>query len=183
MLFDKLAHPVLMSGIDNRPQQADGYRLDLFLTEFSEDLDHPALVQRTHLGGIGEDAPRHLVGQRARQIGLRIRDGEVERLHATTLAPDENVAVPLGRQERGLRGIAGHDRIDRVGRAVDEEVAFREEGIDLEPEILGGQLQAVQNAIDRIVRGGRGLVHVEAVLVVLHDQVGERPARIHSKPH
>ena len=91
--------------------------------------------------------------------------------------------MSLGGQKRRLCGIAGHDRIDRVGRTVDEKIGFPEEVCQTDSEIICRHLQAVEHATDRIIRCRGGLEHMQTVIVVLDDQVRKGSPGINGKSH
>ena len=61
-----------------------------------------------------------------------------------------------------LRGVAGDDRVDGVGGAVDQHVALGQQigQRQFDPAMLGsGERQRIEHALDRIGRRGRRLVH------------------------
>ena len=104
----------------------------------------------------------HLEGQRPRDIGLGIGDGEVERLGTPALADDEDVGMAFGGEERRPGRAAGQDGVDGPGRAVDEGVGPAEQGGAVDAGIGGRQGQRVEHALDRIRRRGRRLEQLQS---------------------
>ena len=90
--------------------------------------------------------------------------------------------MTFGREEGGPGGVAGEDRIDGARRAVDEGLAAAEEPVARQPDVVRSERQGVQDAFDRIVGGGRGLVHAQ-LAVRLDDEIGEGSAGIAGEPH
>ena len=113
----------LVRGVHDRPEQADSDRLDVLALQRFDDLDDAVLVQRLGHGAVVGDAFGHLVGDRARHVGLGVGDREVEGLDAPALAEYQDVGMPPGGEEGGARGVAGDDGVDRVRGAVDQHLA------------------------------------------------------------
>jgi hypothetical protein len=182
-LGDQLAELFLMRRVDDRPEQADGDRLDALLLQRRQYGARRRLVEAAHLAAIGEDAAGDFEGQGARHIGFGEWHGEIERLHAATLAKHEDVAVALGGEERRLRGVAGDDGVDRMRRAVDEQAAGAEQIGERPIQTIRRDLQRIEHTANRIVRRCRRLEHVQTAIVILDDEVGKRPPGIDRKPH
>ena len=124
VLRDQLAHPVFMGGIDDRPQQTNRDRFDFLGLQVFKNLDDPVFVQRAHLRSVGQNSAGHLIRKSARNVGLRIGNREVERLHPPAFAKHKNVPMSLSGQERGLGGVPGDNGVNGMGRPVDEQIRF-----------------------------------------------------------
>ena len=181
--LEQRADAELVLRVDDRPEQADGDRLDLPVLQLVDDGDDGRLVERLGHGAVVGHALGHLVGERARHVGLGVGHGEVEGLDAPALAKHQNVRVPPGGEEGGARGVAGHDRVDRVRGAVDQHLAPAEQGIAALAQVLGGAGERLQHAGDRVRRRRRRLVHAQAAVVGLDDEVGERSPGIDRESH
>lgn len=97
MLGEQFADALLMRRIDDRPQKADGDRLNLLGLQPLDDLQHRRLVERDIHRAVEQHPFRNLEGQGARNVRLRIGNGEVERLDAAPLAQHQNFGVTPGR--------------------------------------------------------------------------------------
>lgn len=173
-LLDQLSHAQLVSGVDRRPEQADGDRLDLRGAEPIEDRRGPLLVERLDHVAAAADPLRQAMGEASRHERLRIGLGEVEGRAPPALAEDEDVLVPCGGEEAGARRLAGQHRVDRAGGGEGEVTAGEHLGeADLAP--LGGQPKGVEDPSDRIVRGRRRLHQGHLAGDVLDHEVGEGP--------
>ena len=157
------------SGLTMDHKQADADGLDLQRLEPLDDREDRCLIERLQHLALGVNALGDLKCQAARHIGLGIGDAEVERLDAAALANDEHVAMPLGRQKRGLGGRAGEDRVDRPRGAVNEGGRARRASSRRGDAIMvRRQLDRVQHAANRIVRRRRGLEELNAITVLDH---------------
>ena len=129
-LLDQGAQPLLVRRVLDRPEQADGDRLDALPREPGERRARRVLVERPLHLAFG----RHPLGdfgrEPARHVGLERVDMELEGMQLAALAIDQDVRKTLGHQQRGLRGGAGDDRVGRPGRAVDQHVRVPDQVFD-----------------------------------------------------
>ena len=183
MFLEELAEPKLVHRVGDRPEQADGDRLDLAVSQLL-DLGHGRLlVERNHDLASCTDALGDLERQRPGYVGIRVRAGEVERLGPAAFTEEEDVRMALGGEERRLRRGPGEDRVDRPGRPVDEKVGVGQKRAAIGLRGLRGEVQDVEDARDRICGRRRALEDRELAGPVLHDQIREGPAGVDCKPH
>ena len=181
--FEQRADAELMGGVHDRPEEVDADRLDLPLLEILDDLDHAALVQRPGHGAVIGHALRHLVGERARHVGLGVGHGEVEGLGAAALAEHQHVRVAPGGEKGGPCGVAGDDRVNRMGGAVDQHLAPAEQGLAALAQVVCRTGEGFQHTGDRVRRRRWRLVHAQAPVVGFDDEVGKGSPGIDRESH
>jgi hypothetical protein len=183
MGVEQLPDPQFVARIDDRPKQTDCDGLDFELAHRIDDRQDGSVVDGAPLGAVRQDTTRNFERERPRDVGIGKRNGEIEGLRPPAFAQDEDVAVPLGRQEGCLGSPSGDDRIDGVGGAVDEQAAAAQHGRERHVELSGRPAKAVEHAAHGIVRRRRRLEHVEVAFVILDDQVCKGPPGIDGKAH
>ena len=122
MFVEQLPHPQFMHRVGDRPQETHGHGLNFGGLEFRDDFNRHSFIERRVGCTRAVDSLGHLKSKRARYVGLGIRRDEVKRLDPPAFAQHQNVRVTRCRQESRTRGIAGDDRVDRVGRAVNQHL-------------------------------------------------------------
>ena len=122
----KAAGPQLVFRINDRPQQTDGDRLDALAFHRTDDFEHRRFIECLPNRAIGKNAAGSFECQRARHVGLGIRNGKIEGLGPTAFAQGQDIGMSGRCEERGASRIPGDDRVDRVGRAVNEHFAATE---------------------------------------------------------
>ena len=183
MRLDELADPFLVRRLDDRPEQADGDRIDLEGAQSLEDGNYASLVERRLDRAVGHHALGHLEGQTLGHVGLGIGNGEVEDIAPPALAKDQDVGMAARDEECRSRRVAGQDRVNRMGRAVDQQLALLEQFAQGHPMAGGRQREAREHALDRIIGCGRSLVDGERAIVGLHQEIGERAPGVDRKTH
>ena len=91
--------------------------------------------------------------------------------------------MSLGGKVGSLRRVAGDNRVDGVGRAVDKHLAAPEQARDRFVGVRGRHGYDVEHARHRVVGRRRRLVHTKLAVPVLRDEVRECPTGIASEPH
>ena len=91
--------------------------------------------------------------------------------------------MAFGGKECRLGRISGHDRVDRMGRAMNKKVCLIQQDFKAHAKVISCNLQTVDHPSNRIIWRCRSLEHVEAVIIILDNQVRERPPGINSKAH
>jgi len=116
-----LGRALLMRGVHEAVQEADGQRLDALGLQEGDVRAQARLIERAqHLAGVVQ-ALRHRQAPAARHQGLRQLDVEVVLVVAALIAQREHVAEALGGEQRGLRPLALDQRVGGEGRAVDDQ--------------------------------------------------------------
>jgi hypothetical protein len=152
-LFDQPGDVLLVIAIGDRPQQAHRHRLELAFCERANDLARLVAVERAHDISLRIDAFVDFEGVAARDVGGRIVVAIIVRIVFAAILEHQNVAEAARGQERGLGGRFGDDRIGRTRRAVDQHVAFAEQRLAVELDLLrgdfDGRAHAIENALGR----------------------------------
>jgi hypothetical protein len=145
VLCQKFADAKLVVGIDDRPQQANGDRLDLQFPQPEEELDQRGFIEGLYCVTFRIDALRQFEGECARHIGFGIGYSEVERLDSPTLADHKNVAVSLCREQCRAGNGSGEDGVDCASSAMHQCVGAAEKFAPWHTEIGGCERQPVEN--------------------------------------
>ena len=156
---------------DEGEQEVDRDRLDAAVRrDRAGDGPDPLPVERpVHLAA-GQDPLVDLVAVAPLDQGLRLDPGDV--VMALALAPldERHVAKARGGHVGDRGALALEDRVGR-DRGAEADVVDR-------PRIAGA-VQAVEDAVDRVGRGGEGLPDVDrAGLGIVAHEVGERTAHV-----
>ena len=130
LLGHKLAQPMLVLGVSERPEQGDGDRADALGQDLADHCARVVLVERGnhHAGAI--DALRHLAREpvrhdRARLIlqndllQLMLRAAEIPPLDVHDV---DRVAMALGGDKTDIGHVAHHERVQRRGRTMGDIV-------------------------------------------------------------
>ena len=176
--LDDLADAPLMRGVDDRPQEADGDRLDAALLQVAHGLDHVGLAERRPLVAQRIDPAAHLAGPVARHEGLRIVDEHRVGPLAGCLAQGQHVGVALVAQQPDRGDLALDQRVGRHRGAVDDQLDPGEEAFEIEAVPFRGQPEGIHEAALELARRGRRLEDLQAGGVGIDHQVGEGAADI-----
>ena len=168
-----------MGGVDHRPEERDGDRLDARGTEVRGGCADVGLVEGA------DDAPGaveplvHTDAQVAVNELARMLEVDVEALGLETVAEIEDVAESLGAQERGAWAVSLDHRVGGGGGAVHEEICAGEQLVGVEAELVSDRPHTGEDAGAEVARG-RLLLPEEQHLSVLggHREIGERAADI-----
>ncbi len=183
-LGELLAHdrrdPLLVLGIEEREQQADGHRLDLLALEAAHLGAHLVVVERDQDVAVLVDAlvdgePEAAPHDRLRLPRQVLPEREVHRL---LVARDvQDVAIALGRDHPDLRAVVLDHDVRRDRRAVEDLIELGR----LDAGHLA-QLADALNGSDRGIGGRRGRLVDDYLpgLVVDVDEVGEGAADVDS---
>ncbi len=182
LLLEDLADAALVVRVGDRPQQADADRLHLRAAGGVDRLAYRVLVERAVLAALRVDPPADLERQPPRDVGLRVRDREVEGLHLPALAQGQDVGEALRGQERGARGGALDDRVGGAGRRVHEQVGVAEQLLEREVEAFADHAQRLAAALEHALRRGQRLVEREPAVGVGEHDVGEGAAGVDRDP-
>ena len=166
-----------MRRIDEGMQEADRHGLHPLAHHELNLARHGRLIQRQqHLAGVVQPflhrqppAPRH---QRLRQLDI-----QVVLVVAALIAQREDVAEPLGGDQRGPGALALDHRIRRQRRAMDHQ---RQVGRG-QPGAFQHHLHAVQHALLRCIRRGQHLGG-PALLALFDSEVSEGAADVDCEP-
>ena len=182
--LDDLADAPLMRGIDDRPQEADGDRLDAALLQVAHGLDHVGLAERRPLVAQRIDPAAHLAGPVARHEGLRIVDEHRVGPLARRLAQGQHVGVPGIADEADRRHLAFDQGVGRDRGAVDDQFHLGEKIAQAHAVVLGGEREAIdESPLELAGRRGR-LEDLEPRVVGIEHEIAEGAADIHaSKEH
>ncbi len=183
VFFQQFTNPQFVRRVVDRPQEADRDGLHLRFGQARDDLHHGPFVERRIDIARTVDPLRHLEGERARHIGVRIGRSEVERLDPPALTQHQDIRVACRGQERCTRRVTGDNGVDGMGRAVDQHVALRQQIGQRKASVLRGQRECIQHTFHRIARRRGRLVHGQRPIIVLDDQVGKGAPGIAGKPH
>ena len=177
-LLDQGAQPLLVRRVLDRPEQADGDRLDALPRKPGERRTRRVFVERPLHLAFGVHPLGNLGREPARHVGLERVDMELEGMQLTALAVDQDVRKTLGHQQRGLRGSAGDDGVGRPGRAVDQHVRVPDQVFDGDAH---GPRRVGEPGLDAVgaPRGcGRRLADGERTARCGDDDIGEGAAGI-----
>ena len=177
-LADELAERLLVLRVRNRPDEADGDRLDIQLAGLAHERPRALPIEGAVDPSLRIDPPRHLEGQAPWDVGLGIALVEVEGVRLTAFAEGEDVGEACRREERGAGGLALQDRVRRAGRAVDEERGAREELVGSEREVGGDERERVPRRVEHAVGRRQRLCEGKTPVLVGDDDIGERPTRV-----
>src|ERR1700693_5442319 len=98
MLLDELAHRELVNRVHNRPQEADGDRLDPQVAKRSKDVKRPGLVERTVDKTLGVTPFGYLEGKAPRHVRLGILLRKVEGIETAAFPAHQDVGKAFGHQ-------------------------------------------------------------------------------------
>ena len=152
-----------MRRVDIRVHEEDRHRLDAEFSDFVGEFFQRRQIERRDDFSLAAHPLRHFEAKLARNQRFVALVMQVERIGPVAARDFQNVAKPLARNQRGLRAFALNQRIDDQGRAVIDERGFGR--LDF------GFVETVENALDKIIVGGRALgVDHFVVFVIEGDQ-------------
>ena len=166
--------------IDYRPEQRNRHRLHVLALERPGRLDHGAVVERNQGVALVVDTLAHRQSQVTRDKVGRRSHVQVVAFGLIAVAEIDDVAKPLGAEQRGLGAVALDDRVGRDGRAVDEEVDAAKKTAKLESFGIGQVPQTFANPLGRLLRSGGFLPQNRPSLVVDHGKIRERSPDVDS---
>ena len=167
-----------MRRVLDRPEQADGDRLDALPREPGQRRARGVLVQRAFHLAFGCHPLGNLGREHARYVGLERVDTELEGVQLAALAIDQDVGKALGHQQGGLRRVAGDDGVGRPGRAVDQHVRRTDQRLDRDAHGARPHRRARLDAVGATRGRGRRLADGERAARRGNDDVGEGAAGI-----
>ena len=177
---DRLYAP-FVHGIDHRPHQAHGDRVDAFLFEVGERTTHAVFVERfLNFAGI-EHAFGYAQAQVARDQRLGRQKLEVVAIRLVAVAEVQDVAEALGVKDPHLGATAIDDGIGGDGGAVDDVVATCDELRDIQTLLPSKVPHAVEDGLLGCSRRTRHLPDLKATHLGREDEIGERAADIDAK--
>ena len=181
-----LAHPLLVAGVAERPEEADRDGVAAGGDELADRALRLDLVERHDdlaeavdaLGNAMNEALRH---DRIGLLALREVDdlGDVARGDAARAAHDvDRVLVALGRDQADLRALALDQRVGADGRAMRQDRDPLAEGVERQLEPLGRNLHGGKHAAGEVARCRGGLGGGDVAGAVEDDAVGEGAADV-----
>lgn len=180
---EQFADPLLVAVVDVRPKQAHGDGFDpggLHLLDRGQQL---RFIQRPADRAIRKHALGDLPGERPWNIGRRRRQRIIEYVGPPALPEHQDVRVAF-RREKGRSGRPpGHDRVQRVRRAIDEHAGARQQLFHRETAVLRRHLQRGMHPFQRFARRRGRLGHSQLTVVVFDDQVRESTSSVDSDSH
>jgi hypothetical protein len=179
----RLADRELVCGVGDGPEQAHANRLDAPLDELGHDVLERRRVQRAHDLPAVVHALVDLERERTRDIRIGVFAGVLERELAPAHAEDEHVRVARRREERRPGRGVRQDRVGRTRSPVDDRIATAQQVTGRDALGRGRAADRLEDALDRVVGGGRRLVQREQAVRVPDDDVGERATRVDREPH
>jgi hypothetical protein len=170
-LLQDLLDALLVRRVAVRMQQQHGHGLDRLPLQLARQFAHRAFVQRLVRAAVGAQPLGHLEAQRALDQRLVLVEEQVVGVGPVHAADLVDVAEALGDQQRGIGARALQQRVDRDGRAVQEQVAVAQ--VDV------GAVQGGLDAVDQRAVGGQRLAEQQLARgLVERGHVGEGAADV-----
>ena len=177
-LADQLADQSFVLAVNDRPEEADGDRLDVSFPEFADDLACGCPVERRLDSTLRVDPLGNLVGQVAGNVGLGKRPPNLKRIALAALAQDEDVTEALGHDRRRLGDLRLGDRVSRARGSIGDDAGAREQLGRLGAERARRVGQPDLEAAVGLLGVGQALAHGEIAGRVTDDDVRERSAHV-----
>ena len=169
---------LLVLWMGDRPEEANGDRLDIELVEPIGDLLDLRFDERDQHFAVRGNPFGHLEGEIARNVGTRGRLRVVERICPASLLEQEEIAAAPRGHEGGLGRGAFEDRVRGLGGRQHEPLRITQKLRELQVELAGGARESCFDALGHVLRRSRGLRECAEPAVVGNDQVGEGSARV-----
>ncbi len=178
---DDLPDAFLVRRVGERAEEADGDGLDALAGQVGKLLLHRALVERDVHAAVHQHALRHaaaVLAQDQRPRLLRDVLHQAERVRLAVAGDVQDVPEPARGDHPHPRAAPLEDRVGADRRAVQQRRQLRRLGARHRADLL----DALEDRHRRVLRRGCQLVDVDPLaLLVVEDQVGERPADVHSE--
>ena len=176
-----LEHPLLVRWVRVRVDEADADRVDLPVTEPPRRSHRVVVVERPDLAAVGRYPASHGLDPIGRDDAGRLHPEIAVAVAVRHRLPGdlEHVLVPLGRDEPEVLDLALQQLVRRHRRAV----ADRADLPTVQAEAGEHLVDARQEALGRVSWGRGRLGRGKRSGVFVHgDNVGERPAGVHTDP-
>jgi hypothetical protein len=181
-LGQQRAQPQFMLRVGDRPEEADGDRLEAAFLQRLHDRARLRLVERHRRGALGAHAFLDLERVATRDIGLGIVFGEIVRVGLAALLQHQRVGETHCGDERRLGDGARDDGVCRPRRAVDQQVGFGQQVGHGHAEVAGRHFDRLAHADENAVLRRQRLADRLLAGIVHHDDVGEGAAGVDRDP-
>ena len=177
------AGPLLVRGIDLRPEEGDRHRVHPQLAEARRRRADIRLVQRIDLLTPVVDAPADTEAAVPGNERLRPRHPDVERLGLGPVHELQHVAKALGREQTRDGAVALDDGVGADRRAVNDAAALGDEGLLGTAQFLAGQRDPAQDALKGVLPVAQRLEDLDLAARFVGDgDVGEGATDVDADP-
>ena len=168
-----------MGWVDNRPHQTDTNRLNVLRTQTLENTARVLHIERDNNLSLRIHPLPYFKGETPRDIGFRVRCGEVIGIGLAALAEHQDVRKALSCQKYSLAGLPLNHGVRRGGRPIDKEVGLAEQGGHVRlAKLLGHDGQALLHTVKEPLSGREALPDRHAPRGVSNDNIGKRAANV-----